>query len=174
MHRVAVLLAVGLLAGCGPAPSSNPAATPAAGTTPTGLAAKDAGPVAATAQLTQDQAEAWAKLRREYKGRDSYCLVYCTASNRVWRGIFVENEKWPSSGPESAASLAADVDVKAVAGVDLLGDPAPKVLRWFYDDGKAVEQSATPPTAEIGNAANAFLHDLQTRADKIRPGLLVR
>ncbi len=136
--------------------------------------------------LTQEQKTAWKALCRRMRNdhQDGPRLAAVT-NDWHWqvRYFFVDSDTrkqefaWqlaPGSGGDeksiriSATELAARVQYRCTAVLDLFGGDEPRFIAWFAYDGKGVREYPTAPTAEVADSARQYLLEVQRRACDIR------
>jgi len=127
--------------------------------------------------LTEEQRVAWEKVRAQYPDHPGQMFVY-KAPDRLWRpttyvlgsGLYHIGWGYELGDPEldqSAVRMAARTDVSAAVVLDMFSAPAPRVLRWYYSDGKNILRSQEPPSAALGSSLDAHLHQLQVHASSL-------
>jgi hypothetical protein len=136
--------------------------------------------------LTDDQKVAWEKLRNRRRAAGAIFGVagYITRKER-WQMMAIDAKaeyltRWvdglgtgfgemdDSQGPMSwAPGLASQPDVKLTAIVDLFTEKEPRIVSWFYDDGKGPKRYKQSPLSGMDSSLRKHLLMLQAGASEL-------
>lgn len=125
---------------------------------------------AETGPLTPEQEIAFAKLCRDYRGKQ-LIVVLPSGSNHWWiassDGTFPGFDRMPSrpaiatADDDSIRFRAESPNTAAVAVLDLCAAGGPKVAKWHYDDGKGVKAMSDAPTPELAERLRRCIEDIR-------------
>lgn len=125
--------------------------------------------------LTDAERTAWKKFVRDHRGY--LAAGYQSSQGWMWSGV----TQWSKSIPiypgtegvsiialrelpeakKDAEAQASDSKVELTAVIDLTDPSGPKIVEWYFDDGKGVKRFSTAPKSERESSLNTFLLDTQ-------------
>jgi hypothetical protein len=87
-----------------------------------------------------------------------------------WKKLTVD--LWFKDQMDSAFELArqraeSDNSIACTAVVDLVGEPEPKALKWFFRDGERLRRSSGAPRPDLGVSLKKYLSFVQTHPDMV-------